>query len=594
MGPMMSARRGLRRLLAHGVLSASFLGLLGGASCSGSGRDDERPAGEAAGEAQHVAAPELGRPDLRLVVVTDLKGYLEPCGCTSRPLGGIDRMAAEVGRLRGDGVPTVLVAAGDLLFDGGGDYEIHRPGAETQQIWKAETLVDVLERLELAAAVPGGLDLRFGPATFASLEERADFPMLGAGVTVAVPSTGEDAGGESDGGTMALDAGPAATPAARTLALPDHVLLEVGGLHVGVVGVTDMTVAGRRDPSVSAPDDLEARASEAARALRAEGADVVVVLVRGPRRAARRIASQVAEVDFVIEGGLDEASPHLPAVTEHGALVHAGRQGQSLVVVELYRRGEASGWTDVSAWTREAERARLEEQAAALRARIAEWERDSQVAASDVAEQRSRLAELEAEARALLAVPAAPGNAFSARLVELGPEAPRDPAVTELLATFDRRVNVHNRDAFASWTPERPAAGQPSYTGSIMCGGCHEQEVQWWRRTPHGRAYATLVQRNKQYNLSCVGCHVTGYGRPGGSTVSHVGALQDVGCESCHGPGSMHVVSPEGAAVNVRRGTEEGTCLGCHTPEHSDTFDYEAYRQTLIVPGHGLPAPGEE
>ena len=39
--------------------------------------------------------------------------------------------------------------------------------------------------------------------------------------------------------------------------------------------------------------------------------------------------------------------------------------------------------------------------------------------------------------------------------------------------------------------------------------------------TSHGRAYATLEQRNKQFNLSCVGCHVTGYDQPGGATVVH-------------------------------------------------------------------------
>jgi hypothetical protein len=588
MGPMTSGSRGLRRLLAHGVLSASFLGLLGGASCSGAGRE----AGGSPPEAEHVVAPDLGRPDLRLVVLTDLKGYLEPCGCTSRPLGGIDRMAAEVSRLRGDGVPTVLVAAGDLLFDGGGDYEVHRPGAETQQIWKAETLVDILERVELAAAVPGGLDLRFGAGTFASLEARADFPMLGAGVSIAVPEAGADAG--TDGvADAAADAG-VVEPPTRALTLPDHVLLEVGGLRVGIVGVTDMAIAGHRDPSVTAPDDLVASAEASARALRADGADVVVALVRGPRRASRRIASQIAEIDFVVEGGLDEADAHLPAVTERGALVHAGRQGQSLVVVELHRREGGSGWTDVSAWTREAERTRLEQQAEALRARLSEWERDPQVEASDVAEQRARLADLEGQVRALRAVPDAPGHAFSARLVELAPEAARDPAVSEILAAFDRRVNLHNRDAFATWAPEPPAPGQPAYMGSVMCGVCHEEEVRWWRSTPHGRAYATLVSRNKQFNLSCVGCHVTGYNRPGGSTVARVGALQDVGCESCHGPGGMHIGSPRGAAVNVRRSTEEGTCLGCHTPEHSDTFDYATYRQRLIVPGHGLPAQGEE
>ena len=42
--------------------------------------------------------PKKDAPSLRMAVVTDLKGYLEPCGCTSDPLGGIDRLAAQIAR----------------------------------------------------------------------------------------------------------------------------------------------------------------------------------------------------------------------------------------------------------------------------------------------------------------------------------------------------------------------------------------------------------------------------------------------------------------------------------------------------------------
>ncbi|MFW5920875.1 MAG: hypothetical protein ACOCUS_03465 [Polyangiales bacterium] len=56
--------------------------------------------------------PDRPEPDLRLLVLTDLQGRLEPCGCTSRPLGGIDKLAAHVGKVREDGGPTGMVAAG--------------------------------------------------------------------------------------------------------------------------------------------------------------------------------------------------------------------------------------------------------------------------------------------------------------------------------------------------------------------------------------------------------------------------------------------------------------------------------------------------
>ena len=32
-------------------------------------------------------------------------------------------------------------------------------------------------------------------------------------------------------------------------------------------------------------------------------------------------------------------------------------------------------------------------------------------------------------------------------------------------------------------------------------------------------------------------------------------------------------------------------CLECHTPEHSDHFDYGVYLPRILGPGHGLPMP---
>lgn len=547
------------RRVTTNVLGASLLTALafalGGASCSG-GRPTT-PTTETPTVAADVEPAALGTPALRLVVLTDLKGYLEPCGCTSRPLGGIDRLAAEVASLQ-ETAPTLVVAAGDLLFDAP-SHGTQPAGAETQEIWKAETLVQILDRVGVEAASVGPLDLRFGPSVLHDLDGAAQFSMLGGGVTIPV-----------DDGSWAL---------------PDHVIIERGGLRIGVIGVTDMSSAAR----VTAPEDLVTQASTSAASARAEGANLVVALVRASRRVSRQIATRVDGIDFVVEGGLDEAEVHLPSVTDGGVIVHAGRQGQNVVVVDVFAPTEARPWADASTWTRRAEFERLEGEVTSLRARIAEWERDPTTNAADLASQRARLSELARELRALVPAPHPTGRAFEARLVELAPEHARDADVQQILAAYDARVNEHNREALASWLPAPAAEGQPHYVGSEACASCHTTEFAWWRSTPHGHAYATLQERHKEFNLSCVGCHVTGYDRPGGSTVSHVGALADVGCENCHGPASQHVEAPSTATVNVHAETSAATCLGCHTPEHSDLFDYELYRPRLIVPGHGLP-----
>lgn len=534
-----------RSRLAYLAVAALVLLTGSGGSCSEQRRDDTTP--------DPLALPPA---DLRLLIITDLDGYLEPCGCTSRPLGGIDRMAARIAALRAEGVPTLLVTAGDLLFHGpppGADVE----RAAEQETMRAEAMRDILGRLDVAAAAPGALDFSFGTAVFARIAGDSSFPLLAAGVSIA---------GEG-------------TPLVAT------VTREVGGLTVGLVGLTDLRDVDGDLPEGVTSEDLRAAGREAVAAL---DADLVIALVHGNRRTARRIATGIEGIDFVVHGGLDEADARAPATTEGAIIVHAGRQGQGLVVLDVRRRGEG-GWTDASEWTRNGRREHVQGRIDTLRARIAEWEEASETSASDLATQRRRVSTLERELAALERTPPREGNFFTARYEELPPEAPRDPSITRLMRALDRRINERNRVAFADWTPEPASEAQPHYVGSQTCASCHGSAMSWWRGHGHGRAYATLETRHKNFNLSCVGCHVTGYLEPGGSTVTHVENLRDVGCESCHGPGSMHVASPTEAAVDVTRDPRESRCRSCHNPEHSDRFDFATYRRLLIAPGHGAP-----
>src|SRR4029077_19041605 len=83
----------------------------------------------------------------------------------------------------------------------------------------------------------------------------------------------------------------------------------------------------------------------------------------------------------------------------------------------------------------------------------------------------------------------------------------------------------------------------------------------------------------------------TGYGQVGGSSLGHTDRLRDVQCEVCHGPGSAHVAA-EGLEepLALSRGTPASTCTGCHTEQHSDTFQYDAYLRDVLGPGHGPTA----
>jgi hypothetical protein len=52
----------------------------------------------------------------------------------------------------------------------------------------------------------------------------------------------------------------------------------------------------------------------------------------------------------------------------------------------------------------------------------------------------------------------------------------------------------------------------------------------------------------------------------------------------------LHVAQPGKPSVQLTRAPNEATCKHCHTPEHSDLFDYATYVTRLRVPGHGMPS----
>ncbi len=111
------------------------------------------------------------------------------------------------------------------------------------------------------------------------------------------------------------------------------------------------------------------------------------------------------------------------------------------------------------------------------------------------------------------------------------------------------------------------------YSGSEVCGVCHQVQHETWQLTSHASAFDTLVRHGADANGECVGCHVVGHGERGGfESAGATPHLEDVGCESCHARGGPHL-SP-GAKAN---GSYEETCLACHDTKHSLGFEYARF-----------------
>jgi hypothetical protein len=92
---------------------------------------------------------------------------------------------------------------------------------------------------------------------------------------------------------------------------------------------------------------------------------------------------------------------------------------------------------------------------------------------------------------------------------------------------------------------------EATYVGSDKCKSCHKGAYQVWERKTdtgksHSIAYTSLTEAKRptlrQYDGECVVCHVVGFGIQGGfRNEAQTPFLKNVGCESCHGPGSLHI-----------------------------------------------------
>jgi hypothetical protein len=109
------------------------------------------------------------------------------------------------------------------------------------------------------------------------------------------------------------------------------------------------------------------------------------------------------------------------------------------------------------------------------------------------------------------------------------------------------------------FTAQTTLAAKPKFEGYKKCGGCHKSQKESWLETVHAKSFDSLKPKKfakekkkakldpkKDYtkDKKCIGCHVTGFAKTGGYRTKLPKAkakfLKGVGCESCHGPGSLY------------------------------------------------------
>jgi len=138
-------------------------------------------------------------------------------------------------------------------------------------------------------------------------------------------------------------------------------------------------------------------------------------------------------------------------------------------------------------------------------------------------------------------------------------------------------------------------AEDPAYVGSKKCKMCHLKEYKDWSATAMAMSFDNLkpgeraeakkaagLDPDKDYttDASCLACHTTGLGQPGGFVdIATTPELAGVGCEVCHGPGGSYLADgymtlknkeykkADLVAVGMVEAVDETRCVGCHNAD---------------------------
>ncbi len=242
----------------------------------------------------------LASPRERRAVVfytAQTQGTLEPCGCTSDPLGDIARVTALVRRTARGGA-AILVDAGNLTYPAG---EIPSRKQEAADL-VAGFLAQELTRLPFGGSALGETDLARGFAKVQPQRLAANLDRL-------------------------------------AFIEPSRIKL-VGGIKIGVFGLVDSDLA--QEKGLHAEDPVSAAQAEADR-LRAAGAEVVIALAPLERGQARAVARKAA-VDFVVLGkDVGEGAPHAEKIGSAFLVVPASEM-QRVGRLEIVLREDTARW----------------------------------------------------------------------------------------------------------------------------------------------------------------------------------------------------------------------------------------------------------
>jgi hypothetical protein len=312
------------------------------------------------------------------------------------------------------------------------------------------------------------------------------------------------------------------------------IIKKINGVKVGIFGICNDKLKLNKIPGgnkLKVANAL-AKAKEVSLSLRKQGADYIVLLTTLDIRQCRRLGQRELPIDLIV-GSSKRNRISLPILVDNTYIVHVERGGKSVGRLDVSFLGPAG----------------VEALSPAVRYK-----------GKSIGDSLFLL------------------NHFHPLKLDIPDHPDIAPMVQKVETRLSRlrQVKATQSMTIAGAKKAEMVPGN-SYIFADACSECHPQQFKRWQKTAHAKAYNSLIKIDKHFDEECIACHALGFSQPGGFTDIHqVGEFANVQCESCHGPGRLHVKT-EGKTKLNRDLAKGQMCLQCHIEERSPEFDLETY-----------------
>jgi len=478
-----TAPKRIGRIRAKLALAFGFVALLlGGLSLF------HRPAeaGPAPKEIPAIPAMFTGwqKPDFVLLLSGQTHGYLQPCGCSYPQLGGLVRRYNFMEWMKTNkGWTVVPIDFGDIMAEKG--------SLAQQNHVKFEVNMKALETMGYVAYGLGETEIKSDLldtlVAFSAQQKSARPVPLSLNLKEAAKK-----------GDMYYNLG-----------VRQYIVVDTPQVKVGVTSALSPKVAG-----LAAQQNVQLFNNgqilpPALVSMKDDKAEFVVLLYQGEEKEAKLAAQfcqdvakknpKAATVELVVHAEPEEAPPGAFQVVGGTNLITLGHKGRYVGVVGVWKK--PGGGYDMKY---------------ELVAMGPEW---TTPAAKEAGHPIMRMME----------------NEFAARVAKLN--------LAAKFPRFDHQTQLQLR----------PKGVEAKFIGSEKCANCHPFADQVWAKTGHAHAFDTLVNDvnpgHRDKDGECILCHSVGFMNTTGFLDKNNNAKQNerlkhVGCEACHGPGSMHANDP--------------------------------------------------